>query len=187
MWDEFSYPQLLLLRGLSDQRRKNESLDVWVCLGANPWTCPEPLIGRVKECILNNPPCPITPRSRHHLYIIHLIKSPHCFHHITMSPKWQLVPKRNVKQQLTPTPLSSSPPPSSYSSSSPPSPPPPPPLLPPPPRLLPPPPSIFSSPVPVHPLPSSPPLTPNFTPPPPTHHFLLLYHLPLLISVSRRL
>ena len=52
--------------------QKMESLDVWACL----WT--EPLVGRVKESTLNNLPCPITPPSHHHLYIIHLINNLPC-------------------------------------------------------------------------------------------------------------
>ena len=32
------------------------------------------------DSTLNNPPFPITPPSRHHLYIIHLINVLHCFY-----------------------------------------------------------------------------------------------------------
>ena len=48
-------------------------------------------IGRVKENTLINPPYPITTPSRHHLYIIHVIKRLHCFYRITLSLKWPLV------------------------------------------------------------------------------------------------
>ena len=54
-------------------RKKNESLDVWACLGVNPLDMPRTPYGRVRENTLNSPPCPITSLSRHHLYIIHLI------------------------------------------------------------------------------------------------------------------
>ena len=46
---------------------------------------------RQSTTIRNNPPCPITQPSRHHLFIIHLIKGLHCFYHITMSFKLPLV------------------------------------------------------------------------------------------------
>ena len=52
---------------------------------------------------LNNPPCPITPSWRYHLYIIHLVNGLHCFYGITMSLKWPLVPKSDAKQQFTTT------------------------------------------------------------------------------------
>ena len=67
-------PILLLLWRLSDPKiaelRKVSALNctakpkspaIWACLGVDPQTCPEPLIGRAKEKALNNPPCPITP------------------------------------------------------------------------------------------------------------------------------
>ena len=91
---------------------------IFLCLRASVhvWgyiTCPEPLIGRVKENIVNNP-CPITPPSRHHLYIIHLIKKGipcinklHCFYRITIPLKLPLVPKRDVKQCPTINPTTS--------------------------------------------------------------------------------
>ena len=59
---------------------------------------PEPLIGRVKENTLNNPPCPITPCSQHHLYIIHLINYLHCFYRLAMSLKWLLIYYRKGTQ-----------------------------------------------------------------------------------------
>ena len=49
------------------------------------------LFGRVKGNTLKNPPCLITPPSRHHLYSIGLINGLHCFYRITMSTteKWR--------------------------------------------------------------------------------------------------
>ena len=88
---------------------------IFLCLRASVhvWgyiTCPEPLIGRVKENTVNNP-CPITPPSRHHLYIIHLVKKGipcinklHCFYRITIPLKLPLVPRRDVKQCPTTNP-----------------------------------------------------------------------------------
>ena len=57
----------------------------------------------VKENTLKNPTCPITPPSRHHLYIIHLTYILHCFYHITLWIKWPLVPKSDIKRQFTTT------------------------------------------------------------------------------------
>ena len=59
------------------------------------------LIARVNKNNINNPPCPITPTSRHHLYIIHLINGLHYFYCITMSRKWPLLPKSNVKHYFS--------------------------------------------------------------------------------------
>ena len=40
-----------------------------------------------EEDTLNNSPCPISPPTRQHLYIIYLINGLHCFYPITMSLK----------------------------------------------------------------------------------------------------
>ena len=93
---QYSYLQLLLLWELSDQ----SLWTYWHAWGkSSRHTQNSYVIGRVKENALNNPPCPITPNSRHHLYIIHLINGV-CtvFYRTTMSHKWSLVPKRDVKQ-----------------------------------------------------------------------------------------
>ena len=44
-WDDWSYPQLLLLWGISDRRiaeplKKTGSMDVWAYLGVNPLDMP---------------------------------------------------------------------------------------------------------------------------------------------------
>ena len=78
-----NYPRLLLLWGLFDQ-------SLWTyghAWGKSPIHAQNPyVIVRVKENAFNNPPCPITLNSRHHLYIIHLINGLSCFfYRITMS------------------------------------------------------------------------------------------------------
>ena len=40
-----------------------------------------------EENTRNNPPCHITPRSRHYLYVIHLIDGLHCFYRTTIALK----------------------------------------------------------------------------------------------------
>ena len=90
-----SYCYLLLLWGLSDsgiaepcfEGKKHEALDVWTCLGLKTLDMPKTFSRQVKENTLSNPPCPVTPPARHHLYTINLINGLHCFYRtgITMS------------------------------------------------------------------------------------------------------
>ena len=66
----------------------------------------------LKENTFNILPCPMTPRSRHHLYI-HLVIGLYCCYRITMSLKClkassRLVQKNDVKQQITTITFSSS-------------------------------------------------------------------------------
>ena len=69
-----------------DLNKKNESGRVGMSGGKSPrhapWT--EPLIRRVKQNT-QQPPCPITPTSRHQMYIFYLINGLHSFYRITMS------------------------------------------------------------------------------------------------------
>ena len=104
-------PQLFLLWELSDQRIaeawfEEKNTIVWTYEHAwewISWACREPHIVRVEENTFTNPRCPITPPSRHHLYIIDFINGLCCFYRITMSIKWLLVPKSDVKQWLPTT------------------------------------------------------------------------------------
>ena len=68
-------------------KQKKESLDILARLGVNPLDMPRTPYWASEGNTFKNPPCPITPPSRHHLYIIHLINGPHCFYCITMSLK----------------------------------------------------------------------------------------------------
>ena len=69
--------------------------------GLNPLDMPRTPYWASEGKHSQDPPCPITPPSRHHLYIIHLIDGLRRFYHITLSLKWLLVSKSDVKQQFT--------------------------------------------------------------------------------------
>ena len=95
---------ILLLWGLSDPRiaelllnRKTQSLDVWACLGVNIYA-QNPLLGEWRET-MEQPTMPfhltLTYHSSHHRTAL--------FWSITISLKWPLVLKSDVKQQFITT------------------------------------------------------------------------------------
>ena len=61
-----------------------QCLDVWACLRVNLLDMPRPPYWASEGKHSQNPPCPVTPPSRHHLYFIHLINGLHRCYHITL-------------------------------------------------------------------------------------------------------
>ena len=118
-WDEWSYPKLLLLCGLSDPRITE------VCERPRCFSIKLHSETQVSERLGRSGVNPqytlrthyrasegkhsITPPSRHHMHIIHLITGLHCFYRLTMSLNWSLVPKSDVKHYFSnPDPVESS-------------------------------------------------------------------------------